>query len=641
MDALSVAIALVPTVSIALTTRSVLRRRCFAIDLAIVILGTVGAAWLKATGTAIDGSAAAYVLLMARMAAWVLAAIRAEAELVLWTPVRIALVALLFHSVTLPRVVSVPIDGDEPYYVLMAESLATDGDLDLRNQYDTLERSVVGRTDLRPQAGDPVTSSGAQRSRHEPFFALLLVPGLWAGGLMGASLTVVGFAALLGWSTVRLLRECGFENGSVVAGSTLVLFTAPLVSYSVRIWPEVPAAFFLSEGLRLLLRTSWFRGAVMLGLMSLLKLRFALIAAPLIVAMAWPSLTSRGRRWFALLSLLVLAIPMTIVWIYSGSPLNVHRLDELLLLTPDAIARGMLGMLLDGQSGLLFVCPILFLSIFALVRHGATWPRAWTMYLCIAPYLVLLSSRAEWHGGWSPPLRYLVVFAPIAALGVARMMQLWSGSLVTLAWIGSFAVAASAIAFPWRQFHIANGESVLGELLSSTWRTDYSRFFPSYIRINDAALWGAIILVLALIAVRLVRSSPSVPARVAMPLLAISIAAFAWGGRTPSDVVHFEDAHVTKRGGALDPHHYTVARFLYEGGWRMSVNEGVSFLYGAGKGVLRYRSSAGAIIEVDGERNTLAATAGWRDRMINFADGARHSIQVIEGELVVESLRAR
>ena len=46
--------------------------------------------------------------------------------------------------------------------------------------------------------------------------------------------------------------------------------------------------------------------------------------------------------------------------------------------------------------------------------------------------------------------------------------------------------------FPWKLFHIENGENTVGEWLSETYHSDFSRLFPSYIRFNYAGIVGAI-----------------------------------------------------------------------------------------------------------------------------------------------------
>ena len=53
------------------------------------------------------------------------------------------------------------IDGDEPFYLLITESIVKDHDLDLANQYRDLAHSETGRPDLVPQLGDPTVRTAS------------------------------------------------------------------------------------------------------------------------------------------------------------------------------------------------------------------------------------------------------------------------------------------------------------------------------------------------------------------------------------------------------------------------------------------------------------------------------------------------
>jgi hypothetical protein len=81
-----------------------------------------------------------------------------------WTANRAAIVAGIFYIAAAALMMRTPIDGDEPYYLLITESIAHDRDLDLSNQYRDLAHSATGRTDLTPQIGD-----AGGHSRLEPF----------------------------------------------------------------------------------------------------------------------------------------------------------------------------------------------------------------------------------------------------------------------------------------------------------------------------------------------------------------------------------------------------------------------------------------------------------------------------------------
>jgi hypothetical protein len=239
-------------------------------------------------------------------------------------------------------------------------------------------------------------------------------------------------------------------------------------------------------------------------------------------------------------------------------------------------------------------------------------------------YVVYLIPRSEWHGGWSPPLRYIVVLMPILALGAATLWErIGSARAVITAWTMMLVIHGAA--FPWRLFHIATGENFIGETLSTTWHSDFSRLMPSFIRPNFAATVGSVALVLAIAVITISTVILSRRSRVAAggaakdgrrmtgvptPLVfaLLLFAAFTYG-RQPANRIEFEDAHVMHTGGELFPKEWTVSRFLYQGGWMVHAGDSLSFLARSGPSTLRYQSQTGATIELGGRAFVLAPTA--------------------------------
>jgi len=206
----------------------------------------------------------------------------ANGESVRWTANRAAAIGLLVYALVVPAMLRVPIDGDEPYYLLLTESLVRDGDVDLSNQYQHLEKFAVGRPDLRPQVGDPIGPRGQQYSRHEPFLSLLLIPGYLAAGVPGAVATIVLFAALFLRSTMRFFEEEGIPERTSRAMFPFIAFGPPILFYATRIWAEVPAAFLFVEAIRGVRNRRPLKWIGALFFLTLLKLRFLLVAAPLL-----------------------------------------------------------------------------------------------------------------------------------------------------------------------------------------------------------------------------------------------------------------------------------------------------------------------------------------------------------------------
>jgi len=152
-----------------------------------------------------------------------------------WSANRAALVAAIVYSLTIPAMLRTPIDGDEPYYLLVTESIVHDRDLDLANQYRTIAHTASGRRDLGPQLGDPVGKHGEQYSRHEPFLPLLMAPAYAIAGLPGAIAVIALFGVLLVRSTVRWMEDEGVRDSAARAVFPFFAFGAPVVFYATRI----------------------------------------------------------------------------------------------------------------------------------------------------------------------------------------------------------------------------------------------------------------------------------------------------------------------------------------------------------------------------------------------------------------------
>lgn len=554
-----------------------------------------------------------------------------------WSANRAALVAAIVYTIALPLMTRMPIDGDEPFYLLLTESVVRDVDVDLANQYRSLDQTASGRTDLVPQLGDPTGPHGEQFSRHEPFLALLMVPGYLLGGLAGAVATIALFGVLLVRSTIRWMEDEGVSESAARATFALFAFAPPVLFYATRIWPEVPAAFFFVEALRGVRAGRTRKWIPMLLGLVLLKLRFMLVAIGLLATLLWErhrsgELRSRETRRLAIAAAL-LAIPMLIMYLISGDATSVHTLRELLPGPLDRYAIGLFGILADGMSGIAFQAPFYLLGLFAITRWSET-PQGFRLgILASLPYVIYLLPRHEWFGGWAPPLRYLVFLMPVLALGAAAMWERFSRGAIAVISLVTAGLVVHGVAFPWRKFHIASGENPVGAWLSALYHTDYSRLFPSFIRINNIAWFGAAIVVLIIVfGLRRYRVDVAIP--VAALLLAIALAA----GQRPGARIEFEDAHVEHRGGELFPELYRVFRVAYRGGWLVHGGDSMSFLAGPGRWRLHAVTGLGATIQIDGRAYEIQPAEGYQEIPIEIEDGGRVTLTCLSGALNLDRM---
>ncbi|HEX3583811.1 MAG TPA: hypothetical protein VH087_18745 [Thermoanaerobaculia bacterium] len=553
----------------------------------------------------------------------------ANAKEVRWSATRaMAVTAIVYAFVVAAQMRQAP-DGDEPFYLLITESLVKDHDRDLANQYRDLAHSATRRTDLQPQIGDIHGPHGEQYSRLEPFLPIVMIPGYKLGGLPGALATLALLGVLLVRQTIRLLEDEGIDDATIRALFPFFAFGPPIVFYAARIWPELPGALAFVEAVRGVRQRRIKRAIPAMLLLGLFKVRFVLI--DLFLVIQWPS---RKRSTHLVLAAL---IPLLLLAIITGSALNGHSLKELHAPSIIQYEVGFFGLFLDGMSGLLFQAPFYLLGVFALL-YWREMPASFRIGIIGSlPYIVSLVPRAEWHGGWSPPLRYITVFMPVLFLGAAAMWRRCRPvAFVVPAAIWTIGLTIHGMAFPWRLFHIESGENYAGEWLSKLYHADFSRLFPSFIRINQAALVASIAFVVALLLFRFVR----VPQVLIAPLLAIAMLAGFRYALQPANVIELEDAHVIHNGGELYPPLYTVERFFHRSGWTLRAGESMSFLARAGTSRLEYASGSTARIELDGREYKLPGTRQEHlSETVYLTHTGRVTLRCLDGSVSFDRMR--
>jgi hypothetical protein len=334
----------------------------------------------------------------------------------------------------------------------------------------------------------------------------------------------------------------------------------------------------------------------------------------------------------------VLALYPQIVMVRMFYPEDVFTIRNYL--------KGVGGLLVDGQAGLLFQAPLWALGAVAALRWRELGAGARLGLMAAAPYLLLLFPRAEWHGGWSPPLRYVVVFLPLFALLAAHAVERFAsrGVLVAAA-LWSAGLTLHGLASPARLFQLATGESAWGGWLSRVWEADVSRLVPSAIRPNGAAV-AACAVVAGLAVWSLRRRGGAEAGRLSSApvaaLLSLAITAGFAAARVPGEAVELEDAHVRHDGGGLYPEEFTVARFRFRGGWAMHEGTSASFLFAGGRATLWYSAAEPATVQIGGQSVELAATGGaFAPAAVELpASPGRYTLECVRGAPVVDRIAA-
>lgn len=374
--------------------------------------------------------------------------------------------------------------GDEPHYLTMAESLRSDGDLDLRDEFRRREYRAFYPGDLGAHTS-PASPRGKLYTIHAPGLAALILPAFALGGADAAraflALLAAATAALVFALTRRVLRD---EIAARWAFAALAL-QAPFALYANQVYPEVPAALacaaFLvttrSDGTPRLLLAA---GAVA-GALVWLHPKFL----PLALCGLLLTVLRRGPVPWRAASLLVFATGLATLLLWMNDTYGVASLgaaygrgvSEDLQIAH--LPRGLLGLLLDREFGLLWLAPAWALLV---AGFRPLWPdRPGDLMrglLLAGPVVGVGAAYSMWWGGSCPPGRFLVPALPAMALIAAPGLRRRPGLASGLLGFGA-AVLAVAVLEPRALHNRADGEGALLRVIAPALRLDQA--LPSFV----------------------------------------------------------------------------------------------------------------------------------------------------------------
>jgi hypothetical protein len=156
--------------------------------------------------------------------------------------------------------------GDEPHYLITAESIAYDRDVDLTNDYASRER-VLRVVNIFPLDGHAAVykESGELRPYRGVGLPAVLAPAVALGGLTGARLVMVLIAALLADQLYRLLRDLRLRRRYRVLAWAAAVFCLPVLVFTSQIYPELPGALLVVVALRVMVVGASRAAALALG----------------------------------------------------------------------------------------------------------------------------------------------------------------------------------------------------------------------------------------------------------------------------------------------------------------------------------------------------------------------------------------
>ena len=391
--------------------------------------------------------------------------------------------------------------GDEPHYLIMAQSLWRDGDLAIENNHlreDYLEY-FVGAQDLEPHY---LTRGldGEIYSVHPVGLPVVLAPVYALGGYLMVRLLLLfvsaGTLALVAW----WMLELGLPRPAVLVGWLAVLSSAPFYFFTFAVYPETMAGLTVVAALLLITATApprgdalrWLGTGIAAASLPWLSTKYAPMAAALVVVALgrlWltdadgrrPAVRLRART---LLVLLPFAVSVA-AWLgffdavwgtpWPDAPYGGNAQTHL-----GRLPTGAPGLLIDQEYGILPNAPIYlvaFIGLATMWRGGGTHRRlAAEITLILGVLLGTVGAFHLWWGGTAPPGRPVVSGLPLLALPIAwfyahnRAGPAARMAVRVLLWLsvgltGLFALAREGLLLA----NARDGSSAMLEYLSPLW----------------------------------------------------------------------------------------------------------------------------------------------------------------------------
>ncbi len=447
-------------------------------------------------------------------------------ELLLWAAALFLLLAAAYaFSIDIRASRGASITGDEPFYLLTTQSLLSDGDLDVQNQFDAKSyKSFFDHADDLWLQSAP-TPDGRLLSPHNPGLSVLVIPGFALGGLLGTQIQLMLMAAAA-MSLAFVLADRLTGRRFICWAATLGIgLTATAFIYSTEIYPEFPAALALVTALFIATRRkkpAWYDAlclAAALTAMCWLGAKYAALVVPVAIYFLFRAdrrgqiaLVATGGISAALFAWAHLHIyggltPYGVNVVYSEW--NTAQILGGHVEFSDRYYR-IWGLFIDRSFGIGRWAPLLLAALPALVLLATrSWEQRLMLVLTVIQLLIATFVAITMMGWWFPGRTMLTVVplfvAPlalligrsstamrvvIALLGVCTLV--FTGGLAHAGHAGEITIAVDPFDMTFVPFQAVAGLFPLYTWWTAeTWQLTYA-WWAAFVISTAAVLWPEI-----------------------------------------------------------------------------------------------------------------------------------------------------
>jgi hypothetical protein len=315
--------------------------------------------------------------------------------------------------------------GDEPHYLIIAQSLLKDGDLQIANNHQRRDYEAYIAGPLNPH----YLALGKNQkiySVHAPGLPVAIAPVFAAFGYPGV---LVFLALVSGLGTALAWRAAWLATGDAAAswfGWAAVSLSVPLLFQAFTVYPDgfaatlVMAAFLLAVHSERLPTRALVAASVCLAFLPWLHSRFAVTAGALAVVIVARQRASPDRlrriAAFAVVPLLGALAWFSFFYVIYGTPNPAAPYGGYTQSSITNVPRGLTGLLFDQQFGIFANAPVYLCVLAGFVPLARRQRRlAVELAVVVIPYSVAAAFYYMWWGGFVSPARFVAsILLPLA-----------------------------------------------------------------------------------------------------------------------------------------------------------------------------------------------------------------------------------
>jgi hypothetical protein len=337
--------------------------------------------------------------------------------------------------------------GDEIYYMLQAESLVKDGDVNLANNIPYLKFEL---NSFRAHHISRASRAGEAHTHHPFGLSILLAPGYALGGRWWANFTLMVLSSFLGPLLFEILKGVTGKNQISFFTALIFSLSMPFSIYAVRTYPELLSGIFYLWIFYLIKFKASKSNFTYLLMGFLLGYTYWLLTRRFIIPFTILNLSAligifKTREWNKIIYLMapqiVLFCALFLInsYRFAGNDFFAEGGDELVALGGSSNLSNMyaklrslqflrpiklLGALFDRRFGLIWTNPFLVLLIPAsLYMTVKDFYNNWEAYTIFWGVFILAcgTTFCGWPAGVCHQPRYAVAAMPFLAVPCAKM----------------------------------------------------------------------------------------------------------------------------------------------------------------------------------------------------------------------------